>query len=79
MLEKRFKQIKRNDFPKPISQERSNFKCTKLCHFYKNNWPGTNTSMCKHVEDNLKAFGYDETVSKCTREGHSIGYYEAPG
>ena len=34
MLEKRFKQIKRNNFPRPISQNRSNFKCTKLCHFY---------------------------------------------
>ena len=79
MLEKRFKQIKRNDFPKPISQERSNFKCTKLCHFYKNNWPGTNISICKYVEDNLKAFGYEETIAKCTREGFNIGYYEAPG
>lgn len=79
MLEKRFKQIKRNDFPKPISQNRSHFKCTKLCHFHKNNWPGTNTPICQHVEDNLKSFGYDETVSNCTREGFNIGYYEAPG
>lgn len=79
MLEKRFKQIKRNDFPQPISKDRSNFKCTKLCHFYKNNWPGTNTPMCNHVEDQLKAFGYDETVSNCTREGFNIGYYSPPG
>lgn len=79
MLENRFKQIKRNDFPKPISSDRSNFKCTKLCHFYKNNWPGTNTPICNHVENQLKAFGYDDTVEKCTREGFNIGYYEAPG
>lgn len=79
MLEARFKQIKRNDFPQPISRDRSNFKCTKLCHFYKNNWPGTNTPICQHVEDNLKAFGYDDTVSKCTRDGFNIGYYSPPG
>lgn len=79
MLEQRFKQIKRNDFPKPISRTRSSFKCTKLCHFYKNKWPGTNTSICQHVEDNLQAFGYDETVRTCTKEGFNIGHYEAPG
>ena len=79
MLEKRFKQIKRNDSPSPISQDRSNFRCTKLCHFYKNNWPGTNQSMCCHVGDSLKAFGYDETVKNCTKEGFSINFYEAPG
>ena len=79
MLEKRFKQIKHNESPKPISQRRSHFKCTKLCHFHKNNWPGTNISICEHVEENLKAFGHDETVEKCTRDGFEIGYYEAPG
>tara|TARA_R110000751_G_scaffold7610_5_gene30923 strand:+ start:3622 stop:4590 length:969 start_codon:yes stop_codon:yes gene_type:complete len=79
MLEKRVKQIQRNDFPQPISRNRKSFKCTKLCDFYKKNWPGTNISICEHVEENLKAFGHDETVEKCTKEGFNIGYYEAPG
>ena len=79
MLETRFKQIKRNNFPRPISQNRSNFKCTKLCHFYKNKWPGTNQSMCEYIDDHLKALGEDETIEKCTRDGFNIGYYEAPG
>ena len=79
MLEKRFKQIKRNNFPRPISQNRSHFKCTKLCHFYKNKWPGTNQSMCEYIDDHLKALGEDETIEKCTRDGFNIGYYEAPG
>lgn len=79
MLESRYKQIQHNDFPKPISHDRSNFKCTKLCHFYKNNWPGTNKPMCNYVEDHLRAFGYDETVEKCTNDNFDIGYYSAPG
>jgi hypothetical protein len=79
MLEKRFKQIKRNDYPQPISYTRKHFKCTKLCHFYKNKWPGTNQTMCHHVEDHLKAFGEQETMERCTAEGHEIGFYEAPG
>ena len=52
---------------------------TKLCHFYKNKWPGTNISMCEHVEEHLKAFGEEETVEKCSKDGFEIGYYEAPG
>lgn len=79
MLEKRFKQIKRNEYPQPISHTRKHFKCTKLCHFYKNKWPGTNQTMCHHVEDHLKAFGEQETMERCTAEGHEIGFYEAPG
>jgi ATP-dependent helicase/DNAse subunit B len=79
MLKTRVKQIQRNNFPQPCSRNRSHFKCTKLCHFYKNNWPGTNISMCEHVEEHLKAFGEAETVEKCTREGFNVGYYEAPG
>lgn len=79
MLEKRFKQIQRNDFPSLCSANRRSFKCTKLCHFYKNNWPGTNISICEHVEEHLKAFGEAETVDKCTKDGFNIGYYEAPG
>lgn len=79
MLETRFNSIKRNDFPKPISPQRKDFKCTKLCHFYKTNWPGTNRPMCNHVEEHLIAFGYDETVDKLTHPDHDISFYEAPG
>jgi hypothetical protein len=79
MLGKRFKQIQRNDYPQPVSRTRKHFKCTKLCHFYKNKWPGTNQTMCHYVEDHLKALGEQETMEKCTAEGHEIGFYEAPG
>lgn len=79
MLQKRFKQIQRNNFPQPVSPERNSFKCTKLCHFYKTKWPGTNETMCHYVENHLKAFGYEETVDKLADPNFDIGYYEAPG
>ena len=79
MLEKRFKQIQSSEWPQPCSRNRKSFKCTRLCHFYKTNWPGTNVSMCQHTEDHLQAFGMEETTKRLTRPGHSIGYYEAPG
>lgn len=79
MLEKRWKSIMRNDFPKPCSPNRKNFKCTKLCHFYKTNWPGTNTPMCQYAEEHLIAFGYDETTAKLKNGNFDPNFYSAPG
>jgi len=79
MLKDRFEEIKANVSPKPLRDDRSHWKCTKLCHFYKNNWPGTDTPMCIHIGDKLKKDGIDKTVKDCTNKGFSIGYYEAPG
>ena len=62
-----------------LNSSRRDFRCQKLCHFYKNKWPGTNTTMCEYVEKRLYSIGHDETVKECTKEGFNIGYYEAPG
>ena len=79
MLKGRFEEIKQNNTPKPISNDRSNWKCTKLCHFCKNNWPETNTSICVYIDDYLKKNGMEKTISDCKRQGFDIGFYEAPG
>jgi hypothetical protein len=79
MLKNKFEDIKANNTPKPLSQSRDSWKCTKLCHFYKNNWPGTDKNMCIYIEDHLKNEGMENTLKKCTREGFDIGFYSAPG
>ena len=79
MLKNRFEEIKANVSPKPLRDDRSHWKCTKLCHFYKNDWPGTDTPICIHVGNKIKSDGLEKTVKDCTRQGFSIGYYEAPG
>jgi hypothetical protein len=79
MLKARFQEIQNNDSPKPISSDRSNWKCTKLCHFCKNDWPDTDQNMCIYIENHLKEQGMEETIKNCTRKGFDIGFYEAPG
>jgi ATP-dependent helicase/DNAse subunit B len=79
MLKERFKDIQKNNKPKPISEDRNNWKCTKLCHYCKNKWPGTDENMCIYIEKTLNAKGMDETLKECTRPGFDIGYYSAPG
>jgi len=79
MLRKTFESIKANNSPRPLSYDRSHWKCTKLCHYFKNNWPGTDKNMCIYIEEHLKEHGMDKTVQECTKKGFSIGYYNAPG
>lgn len=79
MLEKRFEEIKKNEIPRPISHDRNTWKCTKLCHYYKNNWPGSDQNMCIYIENHLKNNGMESTLKHCTRDGFDIGFYSAPG
>lgn len=79
MLKSRFQEIQKNNIPKPISENRDNWKCTKLCHYCKHNWPGTDTNMCIHIENTLKTKGMDATIKECTKPGFDIGFYSAPG
>lgn len=78
-LEKMFKEITTNQLPKPISQERSSFKCQKLCHYYKTNWDNTDKTMCHYIEDKLHTIGMQKTVETCSRPGFVIGTYKDPG
>jgi hypothetical protein len=79
MLKKRFEEIKQNDKPQLLDRTRKHWKCKYLCHFCKNDWPGTEKKMCIHIEEHLNEHGMEKTVEDCTREGFNIGYYEAPG
>jgi len=74
-----FEEIVGNQNPKPRSRDRSDFRCTKLCHYYKNNWPGTDKTMCHHIEAQLHTIGMKETVKQCSRDGFTIGSYQSPG
>jgi hypothetical protein len=79
MLKTRFEQIKANNAPKPVDPTRTHWKCTKLCHFCKNNWPESDKNMCMYIEEYLKKHGMEKTIKDCTKPGFSIGYYESPG
>jgi len=79
MLKNRVEEIRQNESPELLDPTRKHWKCKYLCHFAKNNWPGTDKKMCIHIEEHLNEHGMEKTVEDCTREGFNIGYYEAPG
>jgi hypothetical protein len=78
-LKAKFLEIKNNSMPKPINPARSDFRCTRLCHYYKNKWPGTDQRICNYVEDQIKLYGIDNAIKSCSKPGFSLDYYSAPG
>lgn len=79
MLKAKFQDIKKNEHPQPISKNRDNWKCTKLCHYCKTKWKDTDQNMCIYIENSLKSNGMEQTIKDCSKEGFNIGYYSAPG
>lgn len=78
-LKSKFYDISKTRMPKLCSQNRSNFKCTRLCHYYKTNFPGTNKSICEHVEDNIKTYGIKIAQKELKVDGFNSSSYQAPG
>lgn len=78
-IKSRFNQIKHCVRPKMVHPRQKDFKCTKLCHFYKNNWPGTKKNICQYVSDKIDTVGIDETTRTCIDSNHRIDKYNAPG
>ena len=79
MLKNRFEEIQANEKPTLLDPTYQNWKCNKLCHFYKNNWPGTNQKMCAYARDYVQLHGIDKATKDLTAEGHTINFYESPG
>ncbi len=79
MLKNRVDEIRQNIEPKPYDPERRHWKCSKLCHYGKNDWKDTGENMCIYIEKHIKKHGMDRTIKECSREGFDIGFYEAPG
>lgn len=79
MLKKRFEEVKRNEMPRLLSPNQSHWKCTRLCHFAKNKWPGTTQTMCEYIRDRIKERGLQATTDEFAHEKHHPNFYKAPG
>lgn len=78
-LKNKFLEIKASQSPNPRSQERTDFRCYRLCHYYKTNWEGTNQPICNYVENQIKTYGIENAIKNCSKPGFSLDYYSAPG
>ncbi len=80
MLRLRVQEIQKCVRPKMLSPKQTHFKCTRMCHFYKNKYkPEDKDNMCMTTKKMINKHGIDVTVAQLTAEGHSIDYYHDPG
>ncbi len=78
-LEKHFKHVQENMFPSMIHSEQKDFRCNRLCHYYKNKWSGTNENICNFIQRQLREKGMKQTTDLFKSKDFKIGYYEEPG
>ena len=79
IIKEHFDTVLADEKPKPINKFRSDFRCVRLCHFYKNNFPGTDTMFCKHVENQVDLYGIEDATKKLRKPGFAINTYVSPG
>lgn len=78
-LKKHYLEVSANQNPKLRSLRQTDFQCTKLCNFYKNNQPGSHKNICRFIHDEIEAIGMDEVIDKYKNKGFDPNKYDAPG
>lgn len=79
LLMKRYNEITACNNPKMLDPKQSNFKCTKLCPFFKNSYDGDSKNMCLKTKELIDEHGIDHVRKNYKKDGHHIGIYNAPG
>lgn len=79
-IRKRFEEIKNSRYPKLLDPEQKDFRCSKLCAFYKNKFnKADDFNMCQTVHNAIRKHGIDYAVQAYTNPSHDVNKYHAPG
>lgn len=78
-IEKHFHDVQNTTIPKLINKEQSDFRCTRLCPFFKNMQPGTNQNICRHIHNEIHMNGIEYVIETYKNKDFEFGKYEAPG
>lgn len=78
-LRTHFEYIKNNKLPKMISPQQKDFRCIKLCSYYKNNWPNTDQNICRFINNEIKRIGMDKVIETYKQTNHEFSAYHSPG
>ena len=79
MLEKHFKEVSSNSKPRPVDVTQKDFKCNRLCHFYKNSLPNNKDNICKHIQKELYNKGIEKVIDEYIQPGFTLDKYHSPG
>lgn len=65
------------ELPILLDPTQKNFKCNRICDYYKQKVG--NTNMCIFIHNEIQKHGLDYVVDKYTKEGFTVGTYDSPG
>jgi hypothetical protein len=75
---RRFQEIATCQLPAMQDATQRDFRCTRICDYYKMAAPNGD-NMCRFIHEQIQKHGIDYVTKKYTQEGFSVGTYQAPG
>ena len=78
-LKEHYFKVKNCTLPKMVSPDQSDFRCNRLCTFFKNKWEGSNKNQCRFIHDELHQIGMDKVIEKHKVKDFDAGFYQSPG
>lgn len=79
-IQKRFEEIKNSRYPRLLDPTQKDFRCEKLCPFYKNKFhKNDDHNMCRTIHNVVRKHGIEYAINEFTNPNHNISHYNAPG
>lgn len=78
-IKRRFIEIKKNKQPRMLDPLQNDFRCSKLCTFYKMDSEHPGKNFCRFIRDNITENGIDSVVSQYMHREHDFHRYTSPG
>jgi hypothetical protein len=79
LLYNRWKEISTCPLPEMVDPTQKDFRCAKICDYFKTPSPDGKTNMCKFLHEKIKLVGIDKVIAEHTNIGHKVSNYSAPG
>ena len=77
LFKKTFEDLKNTKIPRLLHPKNNDFRCYRICDYFKQKVDGTN--MCQLMHKEIKDKGIDQVIKDHTEENFSIHSYSAPG
>jgi len=78
-LYERWTEITQCKLPEMVDPDQKDFRCTKICDYYKAASPDGKSNFCRFIHEQVKKHGVTHVIEKHTHKGHNVANYAAPG
>lgn len=76
-IKETFHKVQKMENPQMLDPTQKDFRCFRLCGFYKQAHGDTN--FCKHIHESIKNIGIDAVTELYKKQNFNIDHYQSPG